>query len=175
MGRPRRRIWHLAYHRPPDPATELDSGSEDPHLADAIRTAIAQLPFRRRAAIVLRYYHECTYVERADVLELSVSAAEPLAEENATLMDLMVPANPDRRAIAARLDKLAELHRRRQQQGVEHFLRLSELLDDDQRKQYEEAIGGVLARVGIGHPHARRHHGSKEDDGVPRIRCNSSV
>lgn len=37
----------------------------------------------------------------ADVLELSVSALESMAEESGALLDLMTTANPNRDAIAA--------------------------------------------------------------------------
>lgn len=129
-------LWSTSTFVPPDPATELDLGSEAVHLVDATRTAIVQLRFSQWAAIVFRDCHEFTYVEIEDVLELLVSAVESLAEEDASLLDLIVAANPDCDAIAVRLDKLAVLHRRRQQHVVEYFLRLSELLDDDQGKLY---------------------------------------
>ncbi len=65
---------------------------------------------------MLRHYYEFTYVEIADVLELTVSAVGSLAKKNLALLDLMVAADPNRDAIAARLEILAELHRRKQQQ-----------------------------------------------------------
>ena len=52
--------------------------SEAKELVAPIRLAIGQLPFKQRAAIVLRHYHEFSYVQIAEVLEVSVPAVESL-------------------------------------------------------------------------------------------------
>ncbi len=51
---------------------------EDQERGDPVRRAIVQLPFKQRAAIVLRHYHEFPYAEIAEVLEVSVPAVESL-------------------------------------------------------------------------------------------------
>ncbi len=43
-----------------------------------VRRAIADLPQNQRAAIVLRHYHELSYVEISEVLDISASAVESL-------------------------------------------------------------------------------------------------
>jgi len=75
---------------------------------------------------------------------------QSLAIEGAVLSDLLVSVEPDREAIAAQLDKLAELHRQKQQRIVDHFLRFGETLDDDQRVIFERTIRDVFARCGAG-------------------------
>ncbi|MCP4593507.1 MAG: sigma-70 family RNA polymerase sigma factor [bacterium] len=51
---------------------------ESRERAAEVRGAISGLPSRQRAAVVLRHYHELSYVEIAAVLELSVPAVESL-------------------------------------------------------------------------------------------------
>ncbi len=100
----------------------------------------------------------------AQVRELQKS----LAQENAVLADLLVSAQPDREAIAAQLDTLAEMQRQKQQHVVEHFLRLSELLENDQREVFEKAVRGVFARCGAGHSGFRGHHRPRSPGGDRR-------
>ncbi|MHC4698174.1 MAG: Spy/CpxP family protein refolding chaperone [Planctomycetota bacterium] len=82
-----------------------------------------------------------------------------LADESAALADLLVAVEPDREAIAAQLDKLADMHKEKQQQVVEHFLRLNELLNDDQREAFAHEIRRIFMRSGKGPPGGGRHHG----------------
>lgn len=90
---------------------------------------------------------------------------QALREESAVLADLLVAVKPDREAIAVQLEKLAEMHRLKQQQVVEHFLRLNELLENDQREVFEKTIRGVFARCGAEHPGHREHHGAHPHGG----------
>ncbi len=61
-------------------------GSSDPvdgpitsrDQAAHVRAAVARLPPNQRGAIVLRYFHDLSYAEIAEVLETSVSAVESL-------------------------------------------------------------------------------------------------
>ncbi len=53
-------------------------GSEDDEQKLIVRQAITQLPFRQRAALILRHYHELSYADIAAVLELSTSSVESL-------------------------------------------------------------------------------------------------
>ena len=78
-------------------------------------------------------------------------------EESAVLADLLLEQKPDRDAIAAQLDKLAEMHRTKQEQVVEHVLRFSELLDDDQRPAFEGSIRQIIRRCGFGPPGFDKH------------------
>ena len=90
---------------------------------------------------------------------------QALKEESAVLADLLVAVKPDREVIAVQLEKLAELHRLKQQQVVEHFLRLSELLENDQREVFEKTIRAVFARCGAEHSGHRKHHGAHPPGG----------
>ncbi len=58
-----------------DPAEGPASRREE---AARVRSAVARLPARQRAAIVLRHFHELSYREIATVLETPVSAVESL-------------------------------------------------------------------------------------------------
>ncbi len=60
--------------RDSDPAVE----SEATERGDSVRRAIGALPTNQRAAIVLRHYHDFSYSQIAEVLELSVAAVESL-------------------------------------------------------------------------------------------------
>lgn len=53
-------------------------GGEDDPLLDRLRAALAELPERQRAALLLRHYHEMSYAEIAAALDLSQSAVETL-------------------------------------------------------------------------------------------------
>ncbi|MGD2110354.1 MAG: periplasmic heavy metal sensor [Phycisphaerae bacterium] len=86
---------------------------------------------------------------------------EAFATESAALADLLMADEPDRDAIAAQLDKLAEMHRTKQSVVVEHVLRFSELLDDDQRDAFEGSVRGIITRCGMGPPGSGKHHRGK--------------
>lgn len=77
---------------------------------------------------------------------------EAFREESAKLADLLMVKKPDRDAIATQLDKLAEMHRTKEERVVEHVLRFSELLDDDQRPAFEGSIRKIIHRCGLGPP-----------------------
>jgi len=81
-----------------------------------------------------------------------------LADESAMLADLLVAVEPDREAITAQLDRLAEMHKEKQRQVVDHFLRVSELLDDQQRGAFEDAIRDTFLRFGAGRPGFGKQH-----------------
>lgn len=55
-----------------------ESTMESDELARAVREAIASLPEKQRAAVVLQRYEGLSYQEIADVLKTSVSAVESL-------------------------------------------------------------------------------------------------
>ena len=46
--------------------------------AAGLRAAVANLPARQRAAVLLRHFHDLSYAEIATVLEVSVPAVESL-------------------------------------------------------------------------------------------------
>jgi len=54
----------------------------DDHHVDPARTdleaALARLPAKQRAAVVLRYYHDAPYAEIASALEMDVESVGPL-------------------------------------------------------------------------------------------------
>jgi Spy/CpxP family protein refolding chaperone len=99
----------------------------------------------------------------AEMMELR----EALAAESAVLADLMVADEPDREAIAAQVGTLAELHRQKHQLIVEHFLRVNELLDDQQREVFKETVGKVVAKCGAGPRGFGRHHRGHGRHGPP--------
>jgi RNA polymerase sigma-70 factor (ECF subfamily) len=91
----RRRI-----HAPIDDALEVADAGPGPEvshekveLAASIEAALAQLPERQRAAIVLCHYQECGNIEAADILGVSVEALESLLARG-------------RRALRAKLEHL---------------------------------------------------------------------
>ena len=68
---------------PLDAASRIDSGAADPlhetlraERAEHVRRAIATLPPKQRATLVLRVYHECTHEEIAATLGGTVGAAK---------------------------------------------------------------------------------------------------
>ena len=63
---------------PPDPAPDASSRMERDEIRRQVAAAIAELPERQRAAVVLTYDNELSNAEAADVLGSSVSAFEAL-------------------------------------------------------------------------------------------------
>ena len=87
-------------HAPIDEALEVPDAAPNPEvsrqsgeLAASIEVALAQLPDRQRAAIVLCHYQECGNIEAADILGVSVEALESLLARG-------------RRALRAKLEHL---------------------------------------------------------------------
>jgi len=62
----------------PDPAAGPAANHERAVLAASIEAALAELPDRQRAAIVLCHYQECGNIEAAEILGISVEALESL-------------------------------------------------------------------------------------------------
>ncbi len=62
----------------PDSAPGPDAALDGVELAAQVEAALAQLPERQRAAILLCHYQECGNIEAADILGLSVEALESL-------------------------------------------------------------------------------------------------
>lgn len=54
-----------------------DDHPTDPRHSD-LSSAIARLPAKQRAAVVLRYYHDAPYAEIASALEMDVESVGPL-------------------------------------------------------------------------------------------------
>ncbi len=61
-----------------DPAPAADQLLQGSALAKEIEAALAELPERQRAAIVLCHYQECGNIEAAEILGISVEALESL-------------------------------------------------------------------------------------------------
>src|SRR5690242_4942142 len=61
-----------------DPAAGPEATHENTVVAASIESALAELPERQRAAIVLCHYQECGNIEAADILGISVEALESL-------------------------------------------------------------------------------------------------
>ena len=61
-----------------DPAPAADQLLQSSALAKEIEAALAELPERQRAAIVLCHYQECGNIEAAEILGISVEALESL-------------------------------------------------------------------------------------------------
>ncbi len=70
----RRRRPEIAYDEVPDAGTPDRTGESDLH--DALWTALAGLPARQRAMVVLRYYEDLSEVETARVLGVSVGTVK---------------------------------------------------------------------------------------------------
>jgi RNA polymerase sigma-70 factor (ECF subfamily) len=78
-----------------DPAPAADLVLENTALSGAIEAALAALPERQRAAIVLCHHQECGNIEAAEILGISVEALESLLARG-------------RRTLRARLGHLRE-------------------------------------------------------------------
>ena len=71
----RRKIDEYPADELPERRSERDA-TEDVALHDALWTALAQLPKRQRAMVVLRYYEDLTEAETADALGVSVGTVK---------------------------------------------------------------------------------------------------
>ncbi len=78
-----------------DPAPAADTVLENAALAGEIEAALAVLPERQRAAILLCHHQECGNIEAAEILGISVEALESLLARG-------------RRTLRARLGHLRE-------------------------------------------------------------------
>jgi RNA polymerase sigma-70 factor (sigma-E family) len=70
----RRRLDEVATADPPERAGRDEAADADLH--DALWTALARLPKRQRAAVVLRYYEDLSEAETAEVLGVSVGTVK---------------------------------------------------------------------------------------------------
>ncbi len=61
---------------PPDPSLSAEEAIEKREASELVAGAIANLPERQRAAIVLTYYEELSNAETASVLETTISSVE---------------------------------------------------------------------------------------------------
>jgi len=61
-----------------DPAPQADQLLQGSAVAQEIEAALAELPERQRAAIVLCHYQDCGNIEAAEILGISVEALESL-------------------------------------------------------------------------------------------------
>ncbi len=98
----RKRLWRrfefLGGATPPEDRARADVGF-DPHaaaegaeLTRAVQDALAALPPRQRAAVVLARYEGCTMAEVAEALDISVGAAKVLLHRaRAQLSDRLAP------------------------------------------------------------------------------------
>jgi RNA polymerase sigma-70 factor (sigma-E family) len=82
----------------PDPAIEGD-GQERHALADTVRRALAALPARQRAVLVLRYFEDLPEAQVADLLGCSVGTVKThtsrgIRRLRELLGDELVPADP---------------------------------------------------------------------------------
>ena len=71
----RRRIEEYPTDALPEPRAERDA-TDDLALHDALWTALAALPKRQRAMVVLRYYEDLTEAETAEALGVSVGTVK---------------------------------------------------------------------------------------------------
>lgn len=63
---------------PPDPGMGAEARLARAEVSDAVALALAELPARQRAALVLCYYEELSNIEAAKALQVSVPALESL-------------------------------------------------------------------------------------------------
>lgn len=62
----------------PDGAPMADAGLDEGALASAVEAALATLPERQRAAILLCHFEDCGNIEAAEIMGLTVEAMESL-------------------------------------------------------------------------------------------------
>ncbi len=98
----------------------------------------------------------------ADVREL----CQALAVARITLADLLLADEPDQDAIADQLDTLASLDRQKQQHMVDHILRFSRILNDEQRDVFGNIVRRVFARCGEGYGDLGGHGGCAKMQGA---------
>ena len=90
--RGRREREHLEAQQPPS-ETAADAGVED---HDMVVRTLASLPYRQRAAIVLRFYEDLTERQAAEVLGCSTAAMKSLtARAMASLRAADIQGGPD--------------------------------------------------------------------------------
>ena len=74
---------------------------------------------------------------------------DDIKRERAALVELLIARQPDRSAIDTGLERLNESQAQRQQLIVDHLLRFSDLLDDQQRDKCRDMVAELL---GAKHP-----------------------
>lgn len=77
-GRRRARLWASSLHRVAGPAAVDDSIASEVATREDARRALAALPARQRAALLLRYYEDLSYVEIAETLSCAETTARSL-------------------------------------------------------------------------------------------------
>jgi RNA polymerase sigma-70 factor (ECF subfamily) len=75
-----------AQHDRQDPAATPEADLEAAERRQAVRAAIARLPFRQRQAVVLRRYQELSYREIAEILGATEAAVESLLQRAAATL-----------------------------------------------------------------------------------------
>lgn len=74
------------------PVAGPDAVAEGAELARAVEAALARLPERQRAAVVLARYEGCTMAELAEILEISTGGAKALlSRARASLLAELAP------------------------------------------------------------------------------------
>ncbi len=97
-----------------------------------------------------------------------------LSIQTDALADLVTAPEPDRKAIAPQLDKVASLRQEIQQRVVEHFLEVKTLLRPGQREAFDEIIRRHIFRYnGRGHGRMRRAHGFGSGSGSEAERTSN--
>lgn len=135
--------------------------------AEMVSKAIADLPEKQRAAILLRHFHGLNYAEIADVLGTSVSAVQSLLfRARQSLWRLLTASETDMAAVSTRLDKIASLQRQVQQCVVDHLLEEKEILGPEQQQAFNEIIRRRVCACGTHGPEplsgSRRGHDTSE-------------
>ena len=87
----RERLFVAAARRESERATELP----DVGARQEITRALAQLPPRRRAAVILRYYEDMTERQTAEVLGCSVPAAKALVARGLETLRRVLGGGPE--------------------------------------------------------------------------------
>ena len=67
----RRRVWRKREQSMADLPDTAHADSAEAHRAEALRTALKELPPRMRAAVVFRYFYDLSVAETADALGCS--------------------------------------------------------------------------------------------------------
>ncbi|GGO69218.1 SigE family RNA polymerase sigma factor [Nocardioides deserti] len=91
VSRWRRRRWREVSTAEPPETRAAGDGTGEASDRDLLRAALAALPPRQRAVIVLRYYEDLTERQTADVLGIAVGTVKSQAREGLARLRTLVP------------------------------------------------------------------------------------
>ncbi|MCR6031203.1 SigE family RNA polymerase sigma factor [Nocardioides sp. zg-579] len=95
VSRWRRRRWREVSTAEPPEVRALGDGAGEASDRDLLRSALAALPPRQRAVIVLRYYEDLTEQQTAEALGVAVGTVKSQAREGLARLRALVPQAVD--------------------------------------------------------------------------------